>query len=166
MWTSQRTGSNFFYLYLILFTPMLRVEYIFREQCAENFRMSVSRDYMEQFPLTVAVFSYIQSFWYTILFLERIRKLTFSSRRGNMKQILYNEKWYFRVFFSPGINLSSHLYECLFSCSRVSILHLNKELKFRGITDYSNILLSIFHINIFAIIKYCSCLQGNHVLMV
>jgi hypothetical protein len=67
-----------------------------------------------------------------------------------MKQILYNGKWYFRVFFSPGINLSSQLYECLFSYSRISILHLHKESKFRGITGYSNILMSTFHIIIFA----------------
>jgi hypothetical protein len=67
-----------------------------------------------------------------------------------MKEILYNEKWYFRVFFSPGINLNSQLYECLFSYSRISILHLNKESELRGITEYFNILLSVFHIITFA----------------
>jgi hypothetical protein len=76
-----------------------------------------------------------------------------------MKQILYNEKWYFRVFFSPGINLSSQLYECLFSYSRISIPHLNKESKFRGITDYSNILLSMFHIIIFATQPYADLIK-------
>jgi hypothetical protein len=59
----------------------------------------VSRDYMEQFPLTVAIlFLHVQLLtWHSLA--EGIRKLTFSSRRGNMKQILCNDKWYFRVFF-------------------------------------------------------------------